>query len=332
MAYARKRTVAELKNEFSWSKSRDDVFSTCPRKYYFAYYGSWKGWEATAPERTRQLYVLKQLKTRAMWAGERVHRCIEHTLKNLQRGIDVLAPQQIIEITLSEMRTDFKSSRAKNYWKNPKTCALFEHEYAIPVPDEKWRKTAADAEACLRNFYTSDLFAGFRALPRDAWVEIEELGHFALEGLKIWARIDCAHREEEKVRIIDWKTGRIFPGGSAIQLVCYCLYGHTKWGVPVDSIRPSEYYLLANSRQDYSISTRDVEDAKNYIRGSVEDMRSLLADPEKNEPLAESALVKTDDRRACLRCNYVGRCRPELLPELQKAQAPEVSPEEEDKE
>jgi hypothetical protein len=36
--------MTELKNEFSWSKTRDEVFKTCPRQYWFSYYGYWNGW------------------------------------------------------------------------------------------------------------------------------------------------------------------------------------------------------------------------------------------------------------------------------------------------
>ena len=52
----------EFRNEFSWSKSRDEVFQACPRQYYFNYDAYWGGWEQNAPERTRQIYILKNLK------------------------------------------------------------------------------------------------------------------------------------------------------------------------------------------------------------------------------------------------------------------------------
>ena len=51
--------MTELTNEFSWSKSRDEIFQTCPRQYYFNYYGYWGGWQKDAPERIRQIYLLK---------------------------------------------------------------------------------------------------------------------------------------------------------------------------------------------------------------------------------------------------------------------------------
>ena len=305
--------MAELQNTFSWSKSRDETFQACPRRYYFQYYGSWGGWDATAPERVRQLYVLKQLVTRQMWAGSVVHDCIERTVKNLRRGIDVLNPEQIAEATLARMRDDFRSSRAGNYWKMPKTCALFEHEYKIDVSREQWQGTASDVKDCLHNFYTSELFATLRSLPRESWLGIEELDQFALDDVPIWAKIDCACRQEQRVRIIDWKSGRSMADQNTLQLVCYALYAHHKWSVPLGNIVTTECYLLPMRTNDYIVAEGDVADARTTIRGSVADMRSLLADVTHNEPLAEGAFEKTTNERACRRCKFLRLCRPDLL-------------------
>jgi CRISPR/Cas system-associated exonuclease Cas4 (RecB family) len=306
--------LAELKNEFSWSKTRDETFQTCPRRYYFQYYGSWGGWDATAPERTRHLYVLKQLVTRHIWVGSVVHDCIERSLKNLSRGIDVLSPEKIIQTTIAGMRDDFRSSRNKNYWKRPKTCAFFEHEYDLPVSAEEWKQAAANVRECLHNFYTSELFATLRSLPRRDWLEIEELDKFPLDETQVWAKIDCSYRDGDGARIIDWKTGRSMREENTLQLVCYALYGHQKWGVPLESIATTECYLLPMRTNDYRVSQGDVEDARAYIRGSVADMHSLLADVTNNEPLAEAAFEKTDSEGTCRRCNFLRLCRPELLP------------------
>jgi len=91
--------MSTFKNEFSWSISRDRIFQTCPRQYYFNYYGYWGGWNPNAPERIRQIYFLKKLQNRFMCAGAKVHDCIEHTLTNLRRGISVLDVDQIVDIT-----------------------------------------------------------------------------------------------------------------------------------------------------------------------------------------------------------------------------------------
>jgi CRISPR/Cas system-associated exonuclease Cas4 (RecB family) len=307
--------LAKLTNDFSWSKSRDETFQTCPRRYYFQYYGSWGGWDATAPERVRHLYVLKQLITRHMWAGSVVHGCIERSLKNISRGIDVLPPDRIIETALAGMREDFRSSRKKVYWQRPKTCALFAHEYDRPVAEDQWREMADNVRTCLHNFYTSDLFAQLRALPRRAWLEIEELNKFDLHGVPVWAKIDCCYRTDDGVRIIDWKTGRSMSEANTLQLVCYALYASQKWNVPLETITTTECYLLPMRANDYHVADAEVQDTLAYIQGSVADMQSLLADVPANEPLAESAFEKTDNTRLCRRCNFLRLCRPELIEE-----------------
>ena len=43
-----------LRNEFSWSLSRDRVLRECARKYWFTHYGMWGGWQRRADPRTRE--------------------------------------------------------------------------------------------------------------------------------------------------------------------------------------------------------------------------------------------------------------------------------------
>jgi hypothetical protein len=53
----------------------------------------------------------------------------------------------------------------------------------------------------------------------------------------------------------------------------------------------------------------EVEGIKGYIRGSVEDMRSLLKDPENNIPLPEDQFSKVEDEGVSLKCNFKKVCR-----------------------
>ena len=81
-----------------------------------------------------------------MWAGEKVHDCIKHTLINLQRGISVLDVDEIVSITLTKMRDDFRSSRDRRYLVYAKACALFEHEYGVDLLGAQWKRVADDVE------------------------------------------------------------------------------------------------------------------------------------------------------------------------------------------
>jgi len=302
--------MTEFKNEFSWSKTRDEVFKTCPRQYWFSYYGYWNGWLEDAPERTRRIYILKNLKNRHVWAGEKVHECIQRSLNNIRRGIRVLPVDEIISITLKQMRAEFRSSRSKKYLKNPKTCALFEHEYGIEVTDDQWKEMAQNVEACLKNFYASDIYNGLKSHPKEGWLEVEEFSSFHLDNTKINLAIDCAIKDGDDVLIYDWKTGKSISEDLTIQLSCYALYAMEKWHVPPESLRIIQYNLSFNKKSWFSVTKGGVEDIKGYIRGSIKDMQSLLADVENNIPLEEDRFSKVEDERVSLRCNFRKVCRP----------------------
>jgi hypothetical protein len=301
--------MASLKNEFSWSKTRDETFKLCPRQYWFAYYGFWNGWLKDAPERTRQIYILKNLKNRQTWAGEKIHHCIQRSISNIRRGIKVLPPDEIISITLNRMRAEFRSSRAKNYLKSPKTCALFEHEYGIEVTGQQWKEMAQNVEACLRNFYNSNVYNGLRSHGKDGWLEVEEFLSFHLDRIKIHLVIDCAVKEGNTVIIYDWKTGKILSEDLSIQLGCYALYAMEKWNLTPDSLQVVEYNLQANQANSFSVTGGEVEGMKGYIRGSVKDMQSLLKNPENNIPLDEEQFSKVKDEQVSLRCNFRKVCK-----------------------
>src|SRR5260370_23210461 len=95
--------MAELVNEFSWSRSRDNTFQDCRRRYFYHYYGAWGGWDAPAGEEVRRLYILKQLASRQMWAGRVVHDAVEMVLHAFAEGRD-LPVQPFIAAVLERMR------------------------------------------------------------------------------------------------------------------------------------------------------------------------------------------------------------------------------------
>lgn len=300
--------MSEIHNEFSWSITRDEVFRTCPRQYHFNYYAHWGGWEKNAPERTRQIYILKNLKNRYMWAGEKVHECIKHTLRNLQRGISILDMDDIVSMTLNQMRVEFRSSRDKRYLVYPKTCALFEHEYGVELENAEWKQIADNVERCLRNFYGSETFSMLNELPREMWLEIENFSFFYLDRTRVWAVIDCSFRTEDGATIIDWKTGRGSDSNISLQLACYAMYAMKKWGLEPEKVKLIEYNLLVDQRAEFVINAGEIANAGAYIQGSIADMQSLLVDVANNVPKEKRFFKKVGDERTRNRCNFRKVC------------------------
>jgi len=284
--------------------------------YYFQYYGFWGGWKGDAARRTRELYVLKNLDTFATWTGRKVHECLDHTIQNLRWGQASLPVERVVDLTLQRMRQEYVSSWEGRYRRKLKTCALFEHEYGTGRGEDDWRDAVAQVEKCLQTFYASAAYARLQALPREAWLEAEEWAHFFLDGVKVWAKLDCAYRDADgRVVIYDWKTGKRLAEDTSLQLSCYALYASHKWKAPPEEVATREYNLFHDDEREFAVTPEDLAATVAYMRGSFDDMRLLLADVELNEPRPEEEFARTESRRTCERCFFLRECRPELLPE-----------------
>ena len=307
--------MADLQNEFSWSKSRHEKFAECRRAYYFAYYGSWGGWEAAPGSRTRELYVLKKLSSRWQWAGSIVHTTLKGVLQRARGTGELPRLEDVLERTRRRARGEWAGSREKSYWReSSKIVGLVEHEYGDAVPDDDWKRlyeTVVDGS--VRAFYASETLDRIRSTPRDRWLTVDELDAWDFEGTKIWVAIDFAYRDEQgRVHVLDWKTGQA-RGVDHTQVGIYALYAQRKWGVPVDGVLGGLVYLVGSGdakggeRVSVAADPAALETCQAEMRASIAEMRSTLADPARNVAVID-AFPQLPARDACRRCPFRRPC------------------------
>ena len=302
--------MAELKNVFSWSKSRDEEFRECLRKYYYDRYQSWGGWDKRSPRANRDAYVLKNLKNRWAWKGETVHHEIEKVLKDIRAGRTV-DPKDALNALTAVMRSDYKSSKTKRYWDEPKkTLGLFEHEYAKPVTDEVWKRMHDESADCLRNFFDSAFYAELLNDDKKSWLVIEDLEEYDFEGAKVYVKLDFARLKNGLYEIYDWKTGKNDAEGARLQIGTYAIYAMQKWGVPLEKVRAFLFNLSAPGARasEQPLDAALIEETKAAMRASIADMKRLLKDPKENSPLAVDAFTFTESDRLCDNCNFRKIC------------------------
>jgi len=303
--------MAELTNDFSWSRSRDSTFHDCRRRYFLQYYGSWGGWEATAPEEIRRLYVLKQLATRQMWGGRTVHEAIEMALHVFREGRD-LPVEPFIADVVERMRGEWRQSKAGQYRDAPKTTALFEHEYGVELKPEVWQALSRNVMTCLRNFFRLPLLATIRKTTPEHW-SIEHWSRtFEFEGVPIWMAPDFGFwTDDGRLALVDWKTGGATPDGAAFQLGCYALYAAEVLGVPPAKVDLFEANLREPEVTQLQWSDARLDAIKEQLRLSIRSMKAYLVDPEANVAMLGD-FEKTEDLRICKWCNFRAVCRPDL--------------------
>jgi hypothetical protein len=306
--------MADLQNEFSWSKSRHDKFAECRRAYFYAYYGSWGGWEAPSGSEVRELYVLKKLSTRWQWAGSVVHDALKQVLVRAKATGEVRPLEKVLEQVHARARAQFAGSRAKSYWReSSRIVGLVEHEYGEPVKDEEWKRLYETViEGGLRAFYASETFEEIRRTPRDRWLSVDELDTWFFEGTKIWLAVDFAYRSSDGlVHLLDWKTGKE-RGADHVQVGTYALYARQKWDVLPDGVVGGLVYLVQEdgkpaARVDVQADEPTLESCRSTMRESIGAMKAVLTDRERNRA-SQADFLQIENRSACQRCPFRRPC------------------------
>lgn len=310
--------MAKLRNELVWSTSRGRTFADCRRRYYYNYYGSWGGWERGADERTREIYALKQLSARFLWAGGVVHDEIARILRKIRDGGEPPEPEQVVDDVVWKMRREFKESRdveGDAFRSDPKrTFRLMEHEYDLQIRPERWVETRDSVMRCLRNFFRSEAYETLRGLERESWLYVEDPAsgpeRTKIGDLEVYAIPDCAFRDEAgTVHVIDWKTGRK-KGANWDQLALYALFAEDRWNVPATSVKAREVNLYHGTETEHQLEDHLLDRLREKIRASLDEMHSMLVDgdAERNEPLEEEAFDLAEDTSICRWCFFQGVC------------------------
>jgi len=216
--------------------------------------------------------------------------------------------QDAIQTTLAVMRKDFANSRRGNYRKNPKSCGFFEHEYGLNLPNSVWKETADHVVQCLQTFYRSHIYTMIRELPQQLWLDVEDFSSFQLDGIKVHVVLDFSYRDQEnRIIIYDWKTGRSDSERNEVQLACYSFYATEKWQVAPEQIKTIEFNLASGKEWDYSLKGLELESIKQYIRGSIRDMKILLDEADSNRAIEERFAFTTSDA-VCRYCSFRKVC------------------------
>jgi PD-(D/E)XK nuclease superfamily protein len=241
-----------------------------------------------------------------------VHEAIERALLAMRDGY-ALSEASLIESTVSQMRQEWKGSRAGVYRESPKRAGLFEHEYGVPVRDAEWQAIRDNVVRCLRNFHRLPLLVDIKATPVERWVLIEDINAFDFEGIRVFAAPDFGYwSTADRLQLVDWKTGG--GGGEAsLQLAGYALYALEVLRVDPSRVDLHEVNLREGKATTHPWDVGALDRVREHIRFSARGMKAYLRDSARN--LAEETdFERAEDLRICRWCNFRQVCRPELPP------------------
>jgi hypothetical protein len=252
-----------IKNRFGWSISRESMFETCRRSYYFHYYLSWGGWYASSSSVCREAFKLKRLMSLPLWRGQLVHYVATKVLASLRKKGAIPAPGDVIDYIEKHFHNQMRFSSSKAYLTEPKKrgdrlnidwLALFEHEYDRPLTDEKIEKTIEECREGIRGLLGSPILHEIAKTDNRYWIiENIDLAEFAqvfdFDGAQVFAKTDFIYRGlNGTFDIVDWKTFSS-EGRSATSTMGQSVKADPPKNDSLQSGSPKDDPLLENSPQ-----------------------------------------------------------------------------------
>jgi len=306
--------MIEFKNEFSWSFSRHRKFNTCKRQYYFHYYGSWGGWKKSADEFPQKLFLLKNMTTLPMLAGEVTHKIISVVLEALKEGREMLVENAETEV-IQLFKKAWRESKNGEWKTSPKAKAnLFEHYYDQNPTDDELLEIKDVMIESIRGFYLSDSFAFIKTLSPREWLTKEDFDSFDFFGTRVWVKLDFAVKHGKRLNIYDWKTGKKISEDET-QLAVYALYALSKWGIELNNIRLFDIYLKKQLPVKVKVNDVLINNAKDVMVQSMGEMRELLDDEFENRASIDN-FPMVENSAFCKRCFFKKICYPDSWKDL----------------
>ncbi len=316
--------------EFSWSISRQRKLDQCPRAYFYQYYLGWNGWLADAPTEARVAYRLGKLTSLDALLGQQIDVRARELETDARAGRD-LPPAEDLELrTRSALRQAWTRSQNGRvaFEARPSKVVMLRSLYMSQDTQPETDRLNQKAGPSMRGLLATSHWERLRACGDEGRVEVPDFAHFMWGGVKVFAAPDLAYVHDGVLHVIDWKTGReddtqatqvllqmwwaleTYPElahaaaeGSleALGYLEYVTSGATQAvEAPAPAISPGHGAVPA-TLDDFR------EACAGTVRAGVEQMRALLADPDKNVALPMAAFERSESG-LCRMCDFAPVC------------------------
>jgi len=309
--------MSDLRNEFSWSWSRHRTFEKCLRRYWLSHYGSWGGWEASAPDEVREAYIQKKLATRPQWVGTLVHEAAEYVLVEVRQGRNP-EPRKVVEQFRRLARRQIEDSLQGRYRYFPKRYVGFvDHYYDQEVPEVTWDATVQSVVEQVAGLFDNPVFLRLVEVP-ERIREVERLEQLRIGDVPVWVSLDVLVEDGRGgLVVVDWKTGRAHdPDAITGQLGVYGVYVLSRYlrvaperrrKRDLDRVKTMYVNLRSGERAVYALTGAHVDEAIELIRASAARMRALVpVEGERPDPKDFPMLSEGDP--ACDTCSFRRTC------------------------
>jgi hypothetical protein len=277
-----------------WSVSRYDVFTSCKRKYYYAYYS-----KHDTEVDLKKIQRLKNLTTVALEIGNIAHDVIRDLLKRLQTSSGPVNQEKLKAYTL-KMATDYCASKE------------FMEVYYQQIQNVSSEKIGLVAYQSVINVLNSERFEWLNSFPlekRKDWIiEPDGFGETRINNLKAYCKVDFLIPLNDKAFILDWKTGKKDEQKHKKQMIGYSMFAHHNLGFEPENISSFVAYIKEKYEElAPDISIAEITTFIDTVKRESEEMYKFNVDVQNNMPIPKEHFELVNNG-LCSFCEYRELC------------------------
>ena len=316
--------------EFSWSISRQRKLDQCPRAYFYQYYLGWNGWLDEAPTEARVAYRLGKLTSLDALLGQQIDVRARELEADARAGRDLPTAEDLELRTRGALRQAWTRSLNGRvaFEQRPSKVTMLRSLYMDQDTQPETDRLNQKAGPSMQGLLATSHWERLRSCGGAGHAEVPDFAHFMWRGVKVFAAPDLAYTHDGVLHVIDWKTGReddtqatqvllqmwwaleTYPGlaraaaDGSLEIRGYLEYVTAGATQPVPAPEPA----VSPDCGATPASLDDFRDAcAGTVRAGIEQMRALLADPDKNVALPQAAFERRESG-LCRMCNFGPVC------------------------
>lgn len=277
-----------------WSVSRYSLFEICKRQYYYNYYAKY---DTQYP--LKKILALKKMTSIPLEVGNIVHDVNKTLLERLQITAKAIDKKRF---------HDYAREKTKNYVQ----AKTFQEVYYGKLKSVDTNTVFEKVRHALENLLNSERLnwlSGPAVRNKDEWlIEPPGYGETRINGMKAYCKVDFLFPVNDRLFIMDWKTGRPDDKKHRRQMVGYTAWAAYHFEKDPAAISPIVAYLHPDYKETHiTVSSSDLEAFARQIRKETADMQKFCQDIQKNIP-KDKKLFNPAKSKLCHYCNFKALC------------------------
>lgn len=274
----------------SWSRSRQSMFDSCNRQYYYRYVDFY---DVPFGHELKSLkYLLDDMSNYKYFLGDIVHKAIERQLVQIRRGREVegFGPafsyiNRIVDETKhNQKRYIIEAFNGENY----------SEEDIIKIGEEAKRQV---------KIFFNEYFDSLKNLEI---IEVEDYTYFVIDGYKFYVKPDLVTKSTDgRLYITDWKTdSRYKDAVDPYQMNRYILWALNEGHSDLENLRAEFIFLDKGKSVDYKVSKEDLDKFKIEI---VTNSKILYEEIDSRNDKKD--FKKCEKKEICISCGFNQYCK-----------------------